>query len=1360
MAGKNTRDVELRIAASTSGDELIRKLAKEVQELAKAGGEVTPELKQLAEQLDQLSAQTDAVTNLNNAQQTLTELSDQFKVANDRAKTLTAALNEQSATVKSFADKQTEAKNALRETRARIRQVEAGLTTLNAQYDRAGKATVGYKDKARELKQELAALKNSAAEQRDSVRTLGEAAANAGQGLNKLVRDAKRAAGEAETLAAGVLQQTAAVNRAQQAAIALDIALVGVESTETQLFNAISKTVAGIDEQTAALTNQQAIAAAVGRANERNVEIARRAAAARAADARAAAAAAREQEAAALRLSLAEQEVEGRARDVAAAAKAADEALQGAFGTAGVRSAEVIRNEITQINNALRLMATSGRVTGDEFNRAFASAKTRVAALERELAGIPPALEQTNVLTGTLRQSFSQLTAAFGAFEIGRAFITATNQFETLRRTLALITGSTSGASEQIEFLRKTADNAGLSVGALSQDFVNFTASANTSGISLEKQRDIFQAVANAAGQLGLSTDRVGLILQALSQTANKGKVSLEELQGQLGESLPGALSVVANGFGVTKDRLLDMVKVGIDANSFFDAFIAGSRTAFGQTEGQVTSFAAAVNRLRNAFFEFSSRVADTSGFKALVSVIDATARNFDTLATAATAAAKAFVAFKAVEYVKNFIEMRAAISRANVELEQQTVVTKVATAAKVQDTAATVANTAAVNANTAANNANKLSMGTMANVAIGLSTATTNAATSVGTLSRVTGVLGGAFGALRTAGSALLGIVGGLPGVLALVALNARELGTAIGEGIASMTSWGERTRKAEQALQEEARAAEASAQAKKQLALQTKLAEQASLGLTGQSSKLVDEFNRVAKETGSTSEALEKLAKDLRFDNLAGVEAAGRALNALGVTGKLSAEQIKSAYADALKGEDLLRFETNARAAFEGIKGGAEQLRLVLRAISEESLKRVGSSVQEVQTGFSTAMGSAINDTQALSASLKTLGADAQTTGTLLSRSLNKEIEAASTRKALDEVVARIKVFGETGQLAGVQFEDTMRKAIAKSIEFANTEKDLKKVEDAIKAIIAANPQMAVAFQTSLDQVKQKISEVNPALRQLADDAKRLGVTLADSTNAGISASIAAYERLKASGKVTSDQLQQAFVKVANEAIKAANGQVPEWVKVEAAVRNVNLTVDQFGKGVASAAEQGVQALQRVENAANAAATAIGQVRQVGESSDPFGPKPVTNAQGEVLPGITQRTVMSSDVGALQSLLLKDQAGTLSANDLQLAQTAYETALSNQQSLGAMNPAFVSPEAFSSANADVANAKRILDRLRNASAGRSTANGTSGFANYSVKIEIGGRISTVNTASQADAQALVNTLRTLGSAASRSST
>ncbi len=234
--------------------------------------------------------------------------------------------------------------------------------------------------------------------------------------------------------------------------------------------------------------------------------------------------------------------------------------------------------------------------------------------------------------SGLLRTGLGQIAGgnvianAIGALankarDLGREFLAANLQMEGMRRALNAVYKDANVTASQIDFLRKTADEAGVSAGGLADSFKSFAASSRAANIPLETTNALFASVTRAGATLGLSGERVSLVLQALGQMAAKGTVSMEELRQQLGESLPGALSLSAKGLGLTEAQLIKLVESGgLAARDLFPALAGSLRELQAETEGVTSSW----ERFKNALTIASQNSGDAGGMQLLTLSIKA----------------------------------------------------------------------------------------------------------------------------------------------------------------------------------------------------------------------------------------------------------------------------------------------------------------------------------------------------------------------------------------------------------------------------------------------------------------------------------------------------------------------------------------------------------------------------------------------------------------------------------------------------------------------------------------------------------------------------------------------------------------
>ena len=93
-------------------------------------------------------------------------------------------------------------------------------------------------------------------------------------------------------------------------------------------------------------------------------------------------------------------------------------------------------------------------------------------------------------------------------------------------------------------------------IGASTKQFTTLSASVIGAGGNVEDAEKVFRGVSEAIKATGGDAEDVQSAIRAMSQIFGKGKVSAEELQGQLGERLPGAVVKFADATGRTLPEL------------------------------------------------------------------------------------------------------------------------------------------------------------------------------------------------------------------------------------------------------------------------------------------------------------------------------------------------------------------------------------------------------------------------------------------------------------------------------------------------------------------------------------------------------------------------------------------------------------------------------------------------------------------------------------------------------------------------------------------------------------------------------------------------------------------------------------
>lgn len=174
MATSNTRDVELRISATTSGNEQIKELAQQIATLAKEGGAAAPEYQKLAAELNNIAAQDGAVKSLAAIETQLVDTGGKLTAARENLEKLNATFSEQRQKAEEFKQGQAAAGAGVEQLQVKLREAEAALRSFKAAQDGGSKANDEARARLTELRSAVAGFKNELADQKALVATKDE----------------------------------------------------------------------------------------------------------------------------------------------------------------------------------------------------------------------------------------------------------------------------------------------------------------------------------------------------------------------------------------------------------------------------------------------------------------------------------------------------------------------------------------------------------------------------------------------------------------------------------------------------------------------------------------------------------------------------------------------------------------------------------------------------------------------------------------------------------------------------------------------------------------------------------------------------------------------------------------------------------------------------------------------------------------------------------------------------------------------------------------------------------------------------------------------------------------------------------
>jgi tape measure domain-containing protein len=122
----------------------------------------------------------------------------------------------------------------------------------------------------------------------------------------------------------------------------------------------------------------------------------------------------------------------------------------------------------------------------------------------------------------------------------------ATKALATYKNQLQAVTSESGTFEQSFSFVDTLATRFNVPLDSARQGFVKLYASMQPAGFDQGQIEGLFTGIAKAAAAFGLSADKVDRVNYAFAQMASKGQIMSEELKGQLGDVLPGALGLFA----------------------------------------------------------------------------------------------------------------------------------------------------------------------------------------------------------------------------------------------------------------------------------------------------------------------------------------------------------------------------------------------------------------------------------------------------------------------------------------------------------------------------------------------------------------------------------------------------------------------------------------------------------------------------------------------------------------------------------------------------------------------------------------------------------------------------------------------
>lgn len=741
----------------------------------------------------------------------------------------------------------------------------------------------------------------------------------------------------------------------------------------------------------------------------------------------------------------------------------------------GVRSSNTINSEIAQINASLatlRQRLDAGTISQEEFNRMSTAGQNRLNSLQSELNQTATSINRMDNASNNagggidmLTKNLMGLAGAYVGIDAVRSgiesLIETSKQMDSLNQKLEYATGGAKEAGETFSYLKDIAKELGLNQMDLADGYAQLASATKGLNMSQEDTRTSFEGVAKATAAMSLTADEANGVFLALGQIASKGKVSMEELRGQLGERLTPAFGIAAQAMGVTTGELEKMVESGINAKEFLPKFGAALSQSFNeQAANNIHTTTGEINLLTNTATDAKEKLLNSFAGDAISSGINLLTQGIEQASDAIDNIDPA-----TIDMVKNTIEQLGGVASTTFS-EMMQLLNRIEENFQNIQTAI----------NGTASEGERLTL--IQSLILGINV-------SLGAFNDGLKTLGIAFDlAMGVSDKFFAGIVRGLSKVTFgevsdKLKAYAAELDKSSGEAF-------DRANKKTMEFKSDAVGAmqEAADATAKHMDEVGKNAEKAA-------QKSIESFDKLAKAGKSSgeelaagfSEAVSKATKPEQVDEL--VNKYGQ----LAKEGKITGEQLAAGMNDAkVKTEELEKSVGRQVPTMEELSKAGEKTAKNIKDKMADTATTLGLDFEKASNKTSEAFTKTAQATLNLGQNFNELKAEGYDASALIVQGLEKAQAAAKNKADFDLLNTIIKKMGDEGKLSGDQvkqaLEDSKKKVTELQIGLSDVEKAYKSMGIASQAELAKK---AADYEQAYDQIA-KDATASEAIKQQA--------------------------------------------------------------------------------------------------------------------------------------------------------------------------------------------------------------------------------------------------------------------------------
>lgn len=291
-----------------------------------------------------------------------------------------------------------------------------------------------------------------------------------------------------------------------------------------------------------------------------------------------------------------------------------------------------IKVVLTLDNGQFTIQTQKAGQTIQELKKSLDQTASSTQALEKHFTGLYQKFHDTVRTASLLRYALHDVSDIFTM--LPGAILKSSGEMERLQTLMQGMSKATDDytkkmeAASNVKFVFDLAQRTPFEVGALTDAFVKFKSAG------LDPTNGSMKGLVDSVAKFGGNTETLHRASIAIQQMAGKGVISMEELRQQLGEAVPNAINMMAEGAGMSVQKFANLVKTGTveAAASLRNMFTIMQLENAGASEAMMDTWVGLTSLLKTKFELFKVEAGQAGLFdeakKAVREMIDA----FDTL--------------------------------------------------------------------------------------------------------------------------------------------------------------------------------------------------------------------------------------------------------------------------------------------------------------------------------------------------------------------------------------------------------------------------------------------------------------------------------------------------------------------------------------------------------------------------------------------------------------------------------------------------------------------------------------------------------------------------------------------------------